>query len=89
MKRTVMRCRADYSGQAWPGQAIDRSGVATRVIAKIFSGTELIPRHHDSLLEAARDTHSVHTLITSGYFRSSSKIEPAIDTHSYRHTPTV
>jgi hypothetical protein len=30
-----------------------------------------------------------HTLITSGRFRSSSKIESAIDTHRYRHTPTV
>ena len=30
-----------------------------------------------------------HTLITYGRFRSSSEIEPAIDTHSRRHTPTV
>ena len=51
---------------------------------------------HDSLLPrylslaAARDTCAAsHTLMTSGHFRSSSKIEPAIDTHSYRHTPTV
>jgi len=65
----------------------DRSGVATRIIAKIFSGTDLIPRHHDSSLEASRSIRSVHTLITSGRFRSSSEIEPAIDTHSYRHTP--
>jgi hypothetical protein len=63
----------------------DRSGVATRIIAKIFSGTDLIPRHHDSSLEASRSIRSVHTLITSGRFRSSSEIEPAIDTHSYRH----
>jgi hypothetical protein len=37
----------------------DRSGVAMRSIAKIFSGTDLIPRHHDSSLEAARHTRSV------------------------------
>jgi hypothetical protein len=30
-----------------------------------------------------------HMLITSGLFRSSSKIEPAIDTHSRRHIPTA
>ena len=48
----------------------DRSGVATRFIAKIFSGTDLIPRHHDSSLEAARPIGSAHTLITSGRFRS-------------------
>jgi hypothetical protein len=43
----------------------DRSGVATRIIAKIFSGTDLTPRHHDSSLEASRSIRSVHTLITS------------------------
>jgi hypothetical protein len=74
-------CRASLAGPS------DRSGVATRIIAKIFSGTDLIPRHHDSSLEASRSIRSVHTLITSGRFRSSSEIEPAIDTHSYRHTP--
>jgi hypothetical protein len=66
-----------------------RSDVATRFIAKIFSGIDLIPdtmtahwRHRDP--SAAPDM-----LITSGRFRSSSKTEPAIDTHRYRHAPTV
>jgi len=67
----------------------DRSGVATRIKAKIFSGTDSSP---DTMAahRSQRDTRAApHTLITSGRFRSSSKIEPAIDTHSYRHTPTV
>src|SRR5208283_504792 len=41
MKRVVMRSRANCSYRlAGPS---DRSGVATRVIAKIFSVTDLIP----------------------------------------------
>ena len=83
-----MRYRANHSRASLAGPS-DRSGVGTRIIAKIFSGTDLIPRHDDSSLEAARIPAASHTLITSGRFRSSSKIEPAIDTHSRRHTTTV
>ena len=57
MKRAVMRCRANYSGQAWPKPS-DRSGVATRFIAKIFPVQISSPRHHDSSLEAARPIQS-------------------------------
>ena len=39
--------RASLAGQS------DRSSVATRLIPKIFSGTDLILRHHDSSLETA------------------------------------
>jgi Putative transposase len=67
----------------------DRSGVGTWIIAKIFSGTDLIPRHHESSLEAARHTRSIPHAHHFRPFRSSSKIEPAIDTHSRRHTSTV
>ncbi len=88
MKRTVMRYRANDSGQAWPGQAIE-AVLPRGSLRRFFQVTDLIPRHHDSSLEAARHTAASHTLITSGRFRSSSEIEPAIDTHSYRHTPTV
>ena len=48
----------------------DRSGVATRIMAKIFSGTDLIPRHRDSSLQAARFVRRVNVPITSGRFRS-------------------
>jgi hypothetical protein len=83
-----MRCRANYSGQAWPLPS-DRSDVGTRIIAKIFLGTDLIPRHHDSSLEAARHTHSISHAHHFRPLQILSKIEPAIDTHSHRHTPTV
>ena len=64
----------------------DRSGVATRIIAKIFSGTDLIPRHHDSSLEASRSIRSVHTLITSAasdpHPRSSRQSIPIAIAHT-------
>jgi hypothetical protein len=47
--------------QASLARPSDRSGVATRIMAKIFAGTDLIPRHHDSSLEAARSIRSVST----------------------------
>jgi hypothetical protein len=47
--------------QASLARPSDRSGVATRIMAKIFSGTDLIPRHHDSSLETARSIRSVST----------------------------
>jgi hypothetical protein len=37
----------------------DRSGVATRIIAKIFQVPISSPRHHDGSLEAARHTRSI------------------------------
>src|SRR5271165_2456558 len=41
-------------------------------------------------IAAERDpSRAPDTLITSGRFRSRSKIESAIDTHRYRHNPTV
>ena len=58
MKRTVLRYRANYSRASLAGPS-DRSGVGTRIIAKIFSGTDLIPRHHDSSPEAARHTRGI------------------------------
>jgi hypothetical protein len=88
MKRAVMRCRANYSGQAWP-EPSDRCGVATRFIAEIFSNTDLIPRHHDSSLEAARPIQSARHAHHFWPLEIPSKIESAIDTHRYRHTPTV
>ena len=67
----------------------DRSGVATRIMAKIFSRTNLIPRHHDSSLEAARLIQSARHAHHLWPLQIPSKIESAIDTHRYRHTPTV
>ena len=68
----------------------DRSGVATRFIAKKFF------RHRSH----SPDTMTAHwrqrdptkhrdTLITSGHFRSSPEIQPTINTHRSRHTPTA
>jgi hypothetical protein len=76
------------SGQAWL-EPSDRSGVATRFIAKIFSGTDLIPRHHDSSPEAARPIQTARHAYHLWPLQIPSKIESAIDTHRYRHTPTV
>ena len=81
MKRTVMRCRANYSGQAWPGQAIEAvlpRGSWRRFFQAPISSPDTMAAHWRQ-----RDTPAAsHTLITSGRFRSSSKIQPAIDTHS-------
>ena len=52
-----MRCRANHSRQAWPGQAIG-AVLPTRFIAKIFPGTDLIPQHHESTGGSA--THPQH-----------------------------
>jgi hypothetical protein len=88
MKRNGMRCRANHSGQAWPGQAIE--AVSAHGSLGRFSGTDLIRLRYDSSLGgSATIPAACHTLTTSGRFRSSSKIEPAIDTHSRRHTPSV
>ena len=67
----------------------DRSGVATRIIAKMYSGADPILRHHDNSLETAPHTRGIPHADNFGRFRSSPKIEPGIDTHSRRHTPTV
>ena len=88
MKRAVMRCRANYSGQAWPGQAIGAvlpRGSLQRFFQAPISSPDTMTAHWRQRDPSAAS----HTLITSGRFRSSSKIEPAIDTHRYRHTPTV
>ena len=88
MKRVVMRSRANRSGASLAGPS-DRSGVATRFITNIFFRHRSHPRHHDSSLEAARPIGSVQH---AHHFRSLQipiQIEPAIDTHRYRPTPTV
>ena len=59
------------------------------VHCKDFSGTDLIPRHHDSSLEAARPIRSARHAHHLWPLQIPSKIESAIDTHRYRHTPTV
>jgi hypothetical protein len=82
-----MRCRANYSGQAWPGQAT--GAVLPRGSLQRFSGTDLVPRHHDSSLEAARPIQSARHAHHLWPLQIPSKIESAIDTHRYRHTPTV
>jgi hypothetical protein len=87
MKR-VMRYRANYSGQSLAGPS-DRSGVAASINAKIFAGTGLIPDTAKAHWRQRDIPAASHTLITSSRFRSLSKMEPAIDTHSRRHTPTV
>jgi hypothetical protein len=88
MKRPVMRCRANYSRQAWPPQAIEAvlaRGSLRRFFQVPISSPDTVTAHWSQ-----RDIPiAPHTLITSGRFRSSSKIEPAIDTHSRRQTPTV
>jgi hypothetical protein len=88
MKKTVMRYRANHSRASLAGPS-DRSGVGTRIIAKIFQ----VPISSPDTMTAHWRQRDIpagsHTLITSGRFRSSSEIEPAIDTHSRRHTPTV
>jgi len=78
----------NYSGQAWP-EPSDRSGVATRFIAKIFPVPISSPRHHHSSLEAARPIQSARHAHHLWPLQIPSKIESAIDTHRYRHTPTV
>ena len=67
----------------------DRSGVGTRIIAKIFSRTDLIPRHHDCSLEAARHARSIPYAHHFRPLQTLIQDRPAIDTHSRRHTPTV
>ena len=83
-----MRCRANYSGQAWP-EPSDGSGVATRFIAKIFRHRFSSPDTHDNSLEAARPIQSARHAHHLWPLQIPSKIESAIDTHRYRHTPTV
>jgi hypothetical protein len=78
----------NYSGQAWP-EPSDRSGVATRFIAKIFSVPISSPQHHHSSLEAARPIQSARHAHHLWSLQIPSKIESAIDTHRYRHAPTV
>ena len=88
MKRVVMRSRANCSGQAWPGQAI--GAVLPRgSLRTFFLGTDLIPDTMTAHWRQRDPSAASNTLITSGRFRSPSKIEPAIDTHRYRPTPTV
>ena len=67
----------------------DRSGVATRFIAKIFPVPISSPRHHHSSLEAARPIQSARHAHHLWPLQIPSKIESAIDAHRYRHTPTV
>ena len=54
----------------------ERSSAATRFIAKIFSGTDLIPDTMTAHWRQRDPSAASHTLITSGRFRSPSKIEP-------------
>ena len=88
MKRTLMRRRANHSGQAWPGQAIE-AVLARESLRRFFQ----VPISSSDTMTAYWRQHDIpagsHTLITSGHFRSSSKIEPKIDTQSRLHTPTV
>ena len=88
MKRTVMRCRANYSGQAWPAQAIE-AVLPRGSLRRCFRAPISILRHHDNSLETAPHTRGIPHAHHFGCFRSSPKIEPAIDTHSRRHTPSV
>ena len=78
----------NYSEQAWP-EPSDRTDVATRFIAKIFQAPISSPEHHDSSLEAARPIQSARHAHHLWPLEIPSKIESAIDTHRYRHTPTV
>ena len=62
----------------------DRSSAATRLIANIFQGTDLVRRRRDSPLDAPRTIPQFPTLTASGPFRSSPEIQPAINTHRSR-----
>jgi hypothetical protein len=53
-----MRYRANHSGQAWPGQATE-AVLARESLRRFFQVPDLIPRHHESSLEAARHTPSI------------------------------
>ncbi len=81
MKRTVMRYRANYPRQAWSGQAIE--AVLPRGSLRSFFQAPISSLDTPTAHRRQRDPSAAsHTLITAGRFRSPSKIEPAIDTHS-------
>ena len=88
MKKAFMGYRANHARASLAGPS-DRSGVGTRIIAKIFQVPISSPDTMTAQWRKCDIRPASPTLITSGRFRSSSKIEPAIDTHSRRHTPTV
>jgi hypothetical protein len=82
MKRTAMRCRSNCSGQAWPGQAI--GAVLPRgSFRRVFEAPISSPDTMTARWEHRDPPAASRTLIASGRFRSSSEIEPTIDTHSY------
>jgi hypothetical protein len=57
MKRTVMRCRANHSGQAWPGQAI--GAVSPRGLLQKFFQASISSLDAIGVPEAARPIRSV------------------------------
>jgi hypothetical protein len=74
MKRTVMRYRANDSRQAWPGQAIEavlaRESLRRFFHVPISSLDTMTARWRQRDIPAAS-----HTLITSGRFKPSFKID--------------
>ena len=62
----------------------NRSSAATRLIANIFQGTDVVRRRRDSPLEAPRTIPAIPYADRSGPFRSSPEIQPAINTHRSR-----
>ena len=83
MKRTVMRCRSNCFGQAWPSQAAGAAlpnGSSRRKSEAQIS----FPRHRHRSLQAPRYHKASHALITSGYIGPSPEIRQTINTHRPR-----
>jgi hypothetical protein len=83
-----MRCREITPGKLGSTQATE-AVLPRGSLQRFFPAPISSPRHHDSSPEAARPIQTAPHAHHLWPLQIPSKIESAIDTHRYRHTPTV
>ena len=83
MNSTVLGCRSNYGGLAWPGQA--KGAVQPRRSLRTFSRGQILSA---DIVIAHWTPHEppprFRTLTVSDPFRTSPKIQPAFNTHRPR-----